>query len=154
MSMDVTLSAIGTVGTDVDFSGTDSYSYAHFRLACTPRLRRSGDWVDGETTWLNVRAAGRTAENVRDCVRKGDPVVVVGKLRAHVWTGEDGTRRDRLVLEAISIGHDLGRGTSIFTRTTERSKGDADNHEADPWQKLETPADPSVVRTGTDSQAA
>ena len=42
-------------------------------------------------------------------------MIVIGKLRTNVWKGEDGPV-ERLILEAATIGHDLSRGTSVFSR--------------------------------------
>lgn len=123
--MDTTLSMAGNVGTDIDYTAGDGYSFASFRLAATPRIRRLGEWTDGETVWLTVQAVNRTAENVRASIHKGDPVLVIGRLRARRWVGQDGQRHEKLVLEARSIGHDLARGTSSFVRNERTSHGPA-----------------------------
>ena len=73
------------------------------------------------TSQISVRATNRLALNVRDSIKKGDPVVVMGKLRTHTWTNPEGERLDRLVVEATGMGHDLTRGTSAFTRTVTTS---------------------------------
>jgi single-strand DNA-binding protein len=49
-------------------------------------------------------------------VRKGDPVIVIGRLRTQVWV-KDAVQQERTVLEALTIGHDLSRGTSAFNRS-------------------------------------
>ena len=56
------------------------------------------------------------AANVAASIRKGDPVIVSGKLRTSVWE-KDGQTQERLTLEADAIGHDLNRGTAMFRRT-------------------------------------
>ncbi len=50
-------------------------------------------------------------------LRRGDPVLVGGRLRTNVWT-KDGIEHERLVLEATSVGHDLTWGTSAFRRVS------------------------------------
>jgi single-strand DNA-binding protein len=104
----------GYVGGDVEYRN-NTVPTASFRLACTPRIRRGGDWSDGETTWLTITCFRSLAENAASSVRKGDPVVVIGRLRTQVWT-KDGIQQERTVLEALTIGHDLTRGTSAFNR--------------------------------------
>lgn len=116
--MDAQITLTGNVGTDVEAHRGDGWTYARFRLACTPRVMRDGEWVDDHTTWLTVRATNRLAENVIASVSKGDPLVVTGRVRTQVWELGTGERQDRLVVHATSIGHDLGRGTSIFVRST------------------------------------
>lgn len=113
--MDAYITVSGNLGTDVEHRATDNYSRASFRLASTPRIRRGDDWIDGHTTWVNIECTNRLADNARDSLAKGDPVVVFGRLRTKVWESE-GTKHERMVIEASSIGHDLSRGTSAFTR--------------------------------------
>ena len=105
----------GHVGGDVEFRN-NTVATASFRLACTPRIRRAGDWTDGETTWLTVTCFRSLAEHAASSVCKGDPIVVVGRLRTQVWT-KDGVQQERTVLEASTIGHDLTKGTSAFNRS-------------------------------------
>ena len=104
----------GYVGGEIEFRN-NTVATASFRLACTPRLRKAGDWTDGETTWMTVTCFRSLAENAAGSVRKGDPVIVVGRLRTSVWV-KDGVQQERTVLEALTIGHDLTRGTSAFNR--------------------------------------
>ncbi|WP_022910869.1 single-stranded DNA-binding protein [Aestuariimicrobium kwangyangense] len=114
--MDATISLSGNIGTDVETFTGDDWELARFRLACTPRVRRGGEWTDGETTWISVRASNRLARNVAASLHKGDPVVVTGRLRTHVWQDAEGVKQDRLIVEASSVGHDLNRGTTNFAR--------------------------------------
>ena len=48
-------------------------------------------------------------------LRRGDPVVVHGRLSAHVWTNTAGIEVTSFEVEAAFVGHDLNRGTSAFT---------------------------------------
>jgi single-strand DNA-binding protein len=105
----------GYVGGDVEYRNHTTPT-GSFRLACTPRMRRGGDWTDGETTWLTVTCFRALAEHAASSIRRGDPVIVIGRLRTQVWT-KDGAQQERTVLEALTIGHDLTRGTSAFNRS-------------------------------------
>lgn len=117
--MDAVVWITGNVGSDVECRTVrDELVFASFRLASTPRVRRSGEWVDGETTWLGVTCSKALAENVRASVKKGDPVVVVGKLRTARWEDAERGAQERLTIEANAIGHDLNRGTAQFQRST------------------------------------
>jgi len=52
-----------------------------FRVATSERKKdEAGNWVDGETTYLSCKAFGAIGEAVAESVRKGAPVVVVGRL--------------------------------------------------------------------------
>ena len=107
----------GWVGSDVTYRDPHDISVVNFRVASTPRLKKEGRWVDGDTTWYSVTAWRHLAVNIRDSVRKGDAVVVHGRLRTDVWEREDGQKSSSLRIEASLVGHDLCRGTSTFLRT-------------------------------------
>jgi single-strand DNA-binding protein len=115
----------GHVGGDVSLR-KHSVPVADFRLASTPRVPRATGWTDGETTWITVKAFRSLAENAPASLRRGDPVLVFGRLRTSVWTRE-GVTYERLELEASTIGHDLRRGTSSFRRAERTAEpGSAD----------------------------
>ena len=59
----------GWVGADVRHRTPKNISVATVRVAVTPRVKRGGDWVDGETTWYTVTAWRTLADHVRDSVR-------------------------------------------------------------------------------------
>ena len=87
-------------------------------MASTPRRyqRRTDSWEDGDTQWYAVNAWRALAENCDRSLRRGDPVVVHGKLSAHVWTNKAGLEVTTFEIEAAFVGHDLNRGTSAFER--------------------------------------
>jgi single-strand DNA-binding protein len=112
----------GWMGTDVtlrDVAG--GQQVASFRVGSTPRRLRDGQWVNGPTTWYQVKAWRRLAAHAAESLRSGDPVVVHGRLVADVWTKEDGTTVTQLVVVASSVGHDLSHGTTIFTKPAEQA---------------------------------
>ncbi len=89
------------------------HSVADFRIAHTPRVRLGEGWVDGETIWFSVTVWRGLAEHVAASIRKGDRVVVEGKLSQRSWTDEKGQVRTSLELDAASVGIDL-----MFNRAT------------------------------------
>ncbi len=116
--MDSMIWMSGNVGGDLEFRTVrNDLVYADFRLGCTPRFWRDGEWVDAATTWITVNCSQALAENVRNSIRKGDAVVVVGKLRTSRWTDSDGEVHERVQIEASTVGHDLSRGVARFQRT-------------------------------------
>ncbi len=123
----------GYVGTDVDFLDNGSGALAVFRLGSTPRWydRSSGSWRDQETVWLSVKAWRGLAHNVKASVRKGEPVIVTGRLRASRWKDDDGQEQTRTHIDAVAVGHDLNRGTTAY-RKAERAapRDDAADQEA------------------------
>jgi single-strand DNA-binding protein len=89
-----------------------------FRLASTHRWfdRATSKWVNGETNWYDVSTFRHLAVNVASSVEKGDPVILVGKLKVRTW--ENATRTGTSVeVEADALGHDLHWGSTRYTRT-------------------------------------
>lgn len=107
----------GYAGSDVRHRAAKEVSVATLRVASTPRLKREGEWVDGETTWYSVTAWRTLADHVHRSVHKGDPVIVHGRLRTESWQAQDGTTSTTLHVEATMVGHDLTRGLSHFVKT-------------------------------------
>ncbi len=107
----------GNVGGPVDLSVVrDEVPVATLRVGSTPRRLRDGRWEDGETLWYTVKAWRQLASNLAESVRTGDPILVTGRMTAESWTREDGTIATRHVVVAVSVGHDLSRGRSVFSR--------------------------------------
>ncbi len=139
--MEAQVHITGYAGTEVETRGNGTV--AAFRLACTPRIRTKSGWGDGNTTWLEVACFRTLAQHVAQSVRKGDPVVVVGKLRTNVWE-KDGKTHDRLVLEADLVGHDLNRGMSSFRRPPRLMSTDS--------REAEGPRDDEVESAGLSAE--
>ena len=92
---------------------------ANMRVGYTPRRldRESGQWVDGQTSWLTVKCWRKLADHVAMCLNKGDPVLVRGVLQVRQYTDKDGNPRQAVEVLASAVGHDLNRGVTHFTRT-------------------------------------
>jgi single-strand DNA-binding protein len=108
----------GWLGGEVTTRQAGDSVVANFRVATTPRRyqKKSDTWVDGATQWYTVNAWRALAENCGRSLRRGDPVVVHGKLNAQVWTNSAGIEVASFEVEASFVGHDLNRGTSEFSR--------------------------------------
>lgn len=114
--MQSTVTLVGNVVTDVTVRQTSSGPVAGFRLAATNGYldRRTQQWVE-RTTYLSVSAWRGLGEHVAASVAKGQPVVVVGRLRQHDYE-RDGQRVSAVEVDADLVGHDLSRGTAQFVR--------------------------------------
>lgn len=88
-----------------------------FRLVTTRRRynRQAATWEDGGSNWYTVSAFRKLALSTADCIAKGDPVLVSGRLCVREWAGEK--QGMTVEIEAESIGHDLALGRSAFTRS-------------------------------------
>ncbi len=77
---------LGHVGKEPDVSATRGGTLvARFSVATPEREKDSaGQWQD-RTEWHNVVALGRTAEIVRDYVKKGSRILIEGKMQTQSW---------------------------------------------------------------------
>jgi single-strand DNA-binding protein len=92
-------------------------SVATLRLASNSRYRdpATGEWRDGGTLFLTVSCWRALAVNAANSLRKGDRVVVHGRLRQREYES-DGVRRTVTELEADALGPDLSRVTAALQR--------------------------------------
>jgi single-strand DNA-binding protein len=102
------------------------------RVAWTTRRldKSTGEWADGHTSYVSVFCWRKVAENVATCVRKGDPVLVKGRLTIRDYTDKAGVPRTAVEIDASTMGHDLGRGVAQFQRTRPATGLTADEHAA------------------------
>ena len=96
---------------------TEGLAITSFRLASSQRRfdKATEKWVDGETNWYTITTFRQLATNAAVSVKKGERIIVTGKLRIRDWqAGEkSGTNVD---VEAEALGHDLSWGTAAFSR--------------------------------------
>jgi single-strand DNA-binding protein len=105
---------------------------ANLRVGATTRFldRSSGEWRESDTSYFTVICWRRLAHNVDMSLRKGDPVLVRGRLRTRSFTDKQGRLRAEVEIVADHVGHDLSRGTARYTRP-ERPRDQVDGDLAD-----------------------
>jgi len=108
---------LGNVGKDPEIRSTQSgMTIASFTLATADRAKDAqGNWVD-KTEWHNLVAFQRTAEIVRDYVKKGTQLFIEGKIQTRSWddksTGKKKYRTEILVNELVLLGKPEGKPTT------------------------------------------
>jgi single-strand DNA-binding protein len=107
---------LGNVGKDPEIRSTPSgVMVASFGLATSDRYQDAqGNWQD-RTEWHNLKAFKRTAEIVRDYVKKGSKLYIEGKISTNSWddkeTGVKKYRTEILVNELVLLsGREEGSG--------------------------------------------
>jgi len=119
---DTNVTIVGNVATEPQLKIVgDDIPRCSFRLASSTRRREGDEWVDGPTSWYTVTSWRWLAENVSLSVFKGDPVVVTGRLQVREWSTEERSGTS-VEIDAATIGHDMQRGKSRFTRVTQRPR--------------------------------
>ncbi|MEE1739321.1 single-stranded DNA-binding protein [Streptomyces sp. BE147] len=111
------VTVVGNAATGVEFRETATGPMARFRFAATPRRwdREKQHWADGHTSFYTVWAWRALASNLAGSVSVGEPLLVHGRLKVREEE-RDGRRRTFVDIEAVAVGHDLGRGTAAFRR--------------------------------------
>jgi single-strand DNA-binding protein len=117
---------LGNVGKDPEIRTTQGgMTVASFSLATAERAKdQQGNWTD-KTEWHNLVAFQRTAEIVRDYVKKGTQVYIEGKIQTRSWddkeSGQKKYRTEILVNDLQLLG---GRGDGAgASERSERSSG-------------------------------
>jgi single-strand DNA-binding protein len=146
----------------------NGHEVTNFRVASTSRRfdREQERFIDNATLFVNVTCWRQMGVNVDQSLRKGQPVVVYGRFTMREYTVEEQVRTS-YELEAVSVGHDLSRGTTQFTRvyqtggptvTIEKDEDGLPKDESDHWLDLGSDddldaADQDVSASGADLSA-
>jgi single-strand DNA-binding protein len=100
---------LGNVGKDPEVRSTAGGTMvASFSLATADRQKDAqGNWTD-KSEWHNLVAFSRTAEIVRDYVKKGTQLYIEGKIQTRSWddkeSGQKKYRTEILVNEMTLLG--------------------------------------------------
>lgn len=125
----------GFVATDIKTSTTTTgVGTASFRLGSTARRfdRTTSTWVDTHTNWFTVQGYRQLAGNMGCSIKKGQRVIVVGRLKLRTWEKE-GRVYFAHEIDAESVGHDLMWGSANYNRTvTNGPHNVADGGSSDP----------------------
>src|SRR6201996_3452027 len=106
---------LGNVGKDPEIRSTaGGMTVASFSLATAERQKDAqGNWTD-KTEWHNLVCFQRTAEVVRDYVKKGTQLFIEGKIQTRSWddktSGEKKYKTEILVNELSLLGGGAGGG--------------------------------------------
>jgi single-strand DNA-binding protein len=103
---------LGNVGKDPEIRSTaGGMTVASFTLATADRKKEGANWVDS-TEWHNIVCFQRTAEIVRDYVKKGSQLLVEGKITNRSWddkeSGQKRYKTEILVNELTLLGGKSG----------------------------------------------
>jgi single-strand DNA-binding protein len=102
-----------------------------FSVAIAKRRRDdSGNWAEGEPTWVRVNAWKTLGEHVAESLEKGSRVIVSGVLENRAWTDDKGDTRYSLEMTADAVGADLTFATAKLSKI---KRNTAPPLPEDPW---------------------
>jgi single-strand DNA-binding protein len=109
---------LGNVGKDPEIRATaGGMTVANFSIATTDRIKGQDGQFTDKTEWHNLVAFQRTAEIVRDYVKKGNKLYVEGRLQTSSWddkaTGQKKYKTEIIVSDlSLLSGRGEGGGES------------------------------------------
>ena len=110
----------GHLSRDVEMVSTRSgFSIANVGIAVNDRVKKDDQWVD-ESSFFELKLFGKTAEFANEYTRKGDAVLVTGRLKQETWE-KDGKKNSKVVVIA-----DKYQSLSSRKNTKSESKSDDD----------------------------
>lgn len=85
------------------------------------RDAKTGEWNDTDPSWYTVIAWRQLAENVAESVRRGDRVIVTGRMQERSYDDDDGNTRYVWELIADEIGMSMLFNVA-YAKKAEREK--------------------------------
>ena len=125
MSTKIPITIEGNLTSAPTYEETDNgVKYAKFTVAVTDRKLQDGKWVDAGVQYHRTTVFGRTAENVRDSLGKGDAVLVSGNLEFRHWVDEN-SQESRVSTEILAdaVGPSLRYNPARLDRPGPRADG-------------------------------
>ena len=143
---------LGNVGKDPEIRSTPGGTMvATFGLATSDRQKDAqGAWQD-RTEWHNLVAFGRTAEIIRDYVKKGNKLYVEGSLRASNWddkqSGQKRYKTEIIVNDLTFVGSksDGGERSSGGYSSSRSSSSTIPDTSSDAHSPSQSPRAPSFA---------
>lgn len=133
MAGEILTTVVGNLTADPEVRFTPSgVAVAAFTVAVNPRTfdRQSGEWKDGEPSFMRCQAWRQLGEHVAESLHKGDRVIVTGRLSEERWE-KDGQQRSAWRLTADAVGAELSYATASVNRVIRKYGEEAPPD--DPW---------------------
>jgi single-strand DNA-binding protein len=119
---------LGNVGKDPEIRSTPGGTMvANFSLATSDRFQdQQGNWQD-RTEWHNLVAFKRTAEIIRDYVKKGSKLYVEGRIQTRTWDDKEGAKhyKTEIIVNDLSLLSGREEGSGGYSRSTSSSSSAA-----------------------------
>lgn len=86
---------VGNIGKDPVVRNFANGKVVQFSVATSKKYRDASGEMKEETSWHNIRIAGKSAESFEKCgVKKGTPIYLEGEISYRTWNDNAGIRHD------------------------------------------------------------
>lgn len=90
---------IGRIGKEIELKYLASGSaVASFSIAVDQSYVKDGQKVE-KTSWIDISAFAKTAENINQYFHKGSMIGVSGELEQQTWQAQDGSNRSKIIVK-------------------------------------------------------
>ena len=86
---------MGNLTRDPDYKNVGQTNLCNFGIAVNRKTKVNGQFKE-ETTFVDVTAWGKTAENIAKYFTKGKPILIEGRLKLDEWADTQGQKRSKL----------------------------------------------------------
>jgi len=112
---------IGRIGKDIELKYLQSGSaVASFSIAVDQSYKKDGQKVE-KTSWFDISAFGKTAENVNQFFNKGSMIGITGELEQQQWKAQDGSSRSKVIIKMQNF--------TFIDKRTDNTSNDKNNYQ-------------------------
>jgi single-strand DNA-binding protein len=101
-----------------------------FSVASSRRWKNKNDEWEEETSYFDVTAWSELARNTALSLRKGNRVIVVGRLKQESWEDKSGEKKNKIVVIAEDIGPSLRKAQIPEINRTGNTSGGQQGYRA------------------------
>ena len=108
VTMTTQVTVIGNLTRDPELRFTaKGDAVATLSVAVNERVKERDGWVDGEPSFYDVTAWKQLGENAAERLRKGDRIVIIGKMKIEKYETKEGEQRQKPVITADEIAESI-----------------------------------------------
>ena len=80
----------------------DKGAFLNFSIAVNESYKKDGQWQE-RTDYFDVEMFVKNPEALEKRLKKGNQVLVIGKLRQNIWEDEDGNKHSKVKVQAQRV---------------------------------------------------
>lgn len=139
MAGEPTLTVCGNATADAELKFLpNGAAVCSWTLACTPRVKKNDQWIDGDTVFYRCSAWRQQAENCAETITKGSRILVHGRFKVREYE-KDGQTRTSVEIDVEHVGPELRYATARINKIS-RQGGDTSGGFDDAWTSKPSPS--------------